>query len=211
MTIQQAIDVHEVSSIPPPPPPPFGRRPAVLNEPGPPQYVMVPVPVHAAQGMVVGNGPALYGVPQPAAPVSVETGTSGDGVRVRILPLVGALVAVIGSFIPWVVPGGGSPTSDSHDIPAVAAYGDAATSPEAMKLGVVIVALATIGAVLALVRAAGPIYRLAGVATMAAAAGWAYHAHEELVEYGIADQFFSIVGAGFWTTLAGGAILAATR
>lgn len=155
-----------------------------------------PAPYQAPQAQVPAQWPAgaAYPAAQPGAPAA--------RMRLSVLPLIGVGGLVLGLLLPWAEGGTGS-----FDVPVTLLW-DLNADDMFIKVGMVLVAIAVLGALVILTGKVNPLRRVLG--GLGAAVGIAFivqlYRFVSALDGGVGDVFDS-VGVGVYVTVVAGVLM----
>jgi hypothetical protein len=156
--------------------------------------------------------PAPY--PQAYAPPPAGSGVRvSGGVKIRALPLIGAVAIAVSAALPWIPSGGLVPTQNGFDVPFQFLFDPEGTvgGRGGVTIGVALVLLGVIGGLLTFVPITGAIRRAFGGIAIAMAGAYMAQWARLLGDSGGGASFTDVVGFGAYVALAGGVLLAAGR
>jgi len=150
------------------------------------------------------------GYTQPPAPAQHPSAYQQAGTpAARKLPvpaLVGGAIAGLAGFAPWLTPGGS--TSNGFDVPAKFLIDYKTSGGGGLKLGLVVLAVAIAGGVLAAIPGMGVLRRVCGWACVLAGALYVVQLQRLLSAFSGSPSLFDTVGIGALIAVAGGLVLA---
>ncbi|MGH2673493.1 MAG: zinc ribbon domain-containing protein [Actinomycetota bacterium] len=178
-----------------------GEATASLPPVAPPSSALPPPP--GAPPIAV---PPIATAPPTPAPQAVQT--PRRSVAVKPLPVVGGLVLLVSTFLPWISAAG---SANALDIPIQALWDiEAADGP--VKLGFALLALGVLGAGLALIQRSPWFRRLCGSIGVAIVLGFAAQLYRAIdASGGSVGDVFTTIGAGVYVALAGAVALQFSR
>lgn len=158
-----------------------------------------PAPWQAQPPYAAGQWPAA-GVAYPSAQAG---GTAqAAGMRFPVLPMIGVGALVLGMLLPWAKAGTGS-----FDLPVNALW-DISAEDMFLKVGMVLVAIAVLGALVVLTGKAAPLRRMLGGLGAAVGLAFMVQAYRAISDFGggVGDVF-KLLGAGVYVTVVAGVLM----
>ena len=195
---------------------PVTQPPAAASPPyqPPAQYPQVPPPAAPSYPPTAAYPqvpPATQPVYQPAPAASGPAVRVAGGVKMRPLPLIGAVVIAVAAALPWVDLLGR--TANSFDIPMAFLFDPegSAGGSGGINIGVVMVLLGVVGGLLTFVPITGALRRALGGLAIAVSGVYIAQWIRLASDAGGGATFTDFVGFGAYVGIAGGVLLAAGR
>jgi len=164
--------------------------------------------------------PVQYGYQQQQQYMA-QQGPTKSGVSIRPVALLGAVIAAVATFLPWVGEGnkilafGGQTRNSYHDIPLSFLWDFKKFGAGGFRLGFVVIALVVLAAALSLVGSLSLLRRLVGLLLVAVAVVYglelfhvAARVHSQ-IPAGTFHFYFRILGYGSVLSAFGGLLIAA--
>ena len=208
------------------PMPPYQAPPAVVPAAAPPPYTPPPATPTAYQPPPPGPPPFQqpypayppaqqgYGVPPPGPQAPGSGPAVAGGLKIRVVPLIGAVAIALSSALPWLTSvvsrGLVSPSQNGFDVPFKFLF-DPTGASGGLKVGLALVLLGVAGGLLTFVRATGAIRRLLGVAAIAIGGAYIAQLIRFVNDLGGGISVTKVMGFGVYVAIGGGVLLAAGK
>jgi hypothetical protein len=130
--------------------------------------------------------------------------------NLRILPLIGAALVVVGALLSWIsIEGAGS--SNAFDVPLQFLWDPDGATDAGLNIGILLLIVGVGGAVMTFLPATGGLRRAAGMVAILVPIIFVVQVLQLFEGASFADVMTEAVSFGVYTTLVGGFLLAATK
>src|SRR5205807_5891826 len=155
--------------------------------------------------------PPGYGPPPPGPQTAAVGSRVAGGVKIRVIPLIGAVAVAVASALPWVSSIQGSASENGFKVPFKFLFDFKSQSGGGFKVGIALILLGVIGGLLTFVPVSGIIRRLLGVGAIAIGGAYIAQLVKLVHDLGGGISVTRVLGFGVYVAIGGGVLLTAGR